>query len=191
MRYGPPPSIARRIARLSGCRVVRTHHLHDGSCAFSIRCRNHRAKVRLLVNLAEYDAHTPDVRRAAELAVAGARTPEAQIAALHRRVRDGVTFTKEINETFSPTMWTLDARLGDCDDTARALVALLRSLGFTAGVQTIPPYESRRPPVHVAALVNHGGRWHWLETSIAARPGEHPLEAARRLGIRTRPELGA
>lgn len=147
--------------------------------------------MRLLANLAEYDSRTPDVRRAAERMVRGARNQWQQIEALHRHVRDGVTFTRERVETFSPTMHTLEAGVGDCDDTARALMALLRSLGFEAGVQTLPEIETGRVPLHVAARVRHGGRWHWLETTLkGAQPGEHPLAAARRLGVHTRPDLG-
>lgn len=146
--------------------------------------------MRFLANLAEYDSQTPDVRRAAERIVAGERTQLGQIKALHRRVRDGVTFTRERVETFSPTMRTLEQNIGDCDDTARALMALLRSLGFEAGVQTLPELATGKTPKHVAAQVKHDGRWQWLETTIKGEMGEHPMAAARRLGITTRSDLG-
>ena len=188
-RYGPPPKAARRIARLSGCRVTKSHRLHDRTWAHRVACASHAAKVQLLANLAEYDARTPDVRRAAELAATGAKTPGEQIAALHARVRDGVIFTRENVETFSPTMRTLDLGMGDCDDSARALLALLRSLGFEAGLQTLPAMGSGITPRHVAAQVRHGGSWRWLETTLAARPGEHPLAAARRLGVAARTDI--
>ena len=151
-------------------------------------CKSHAAKVKFLVNLAEYDASTPDVRRAAERIVAGAKTSAEQVARLLARVQR-VTFTKEKEETFSPTMWTLDVGVGDCDDTARALIALLRSLGFEAGAETLPLSSTGKPPIHVAAVVKLGGRWQWLEATIAARVGESPTAAARRLGIKTRPDL--
>ena len=170
---------------------MQSNQLHDGSWAHRIECRSHRAKVKFLANLAEYDSRTPDVRRAAERIVAGAKNGQQQIEALHRHVRDHVTFTRERVETFSPTMYTLDMGIGDCDDTARALMALLRSLGFEAGVQTLPEAQTGRVPLHVAAQVKHNGRWQWLETTIKAEPGEHPMAAARRLGINTRPDLAA
>lgn len=187
-RYGPPPKVARKIATVSGCRVEKSHQLHDGSWAHRVLCDGHLAKVRFLANLAEYDSATPDVRRAAELIVSGSKTPMQQVEALQKRVQQ-VTFTKEHEETFSPTMWTLETGVGDCDDTARALLALLRSLGFDAGLQTLPVVESGKPPVHVAAVVNLDG-WKWLETTIPARLGEHPVAAAQRLGIKMRPDLG-
>jgi transglutaminase-like putative cysteine protease len=150
--------------------------------------------VRFLANLAEYDAHTPDVRRAAErvVALAGARSALDQAAALHRYVRDRVTFTFEPRETFSPTMRVLELGLGDCDDSARALLALLRSLGHTAGLQTLPCYDGSADyePTHVACVVRTERGWQWLEATIAAEPGEHPQLAANRLGVRGRGDIG-
>jgi transglutaminase-like putative cysteine protease len=189
-----PPAAVVALATLSGCSVVGSMRLADGSIAQRGECSDHQAKLRLLANLAEWEAlSVPDVRRRAEQIVssAGARTALDQIAALHRYVRDRVTFTVEPVETFTSTMRTLEHGLGDCDDSARALLALLRSLGHNAGLMVLPDPSSGKPPEHVAAAVRIDGRWHWLETSIAAEPGEHPLDAAARLGITARPELRA
>ena len=191
-RRAPPPAAVAALSRASGCRVVESMALADGSTAQRAVCRSHGAKLKLLANLAEWEArNVPDVRRRAEQVAAGERSALGQIVALHRYVRDRVTFTGEPVETFTSTMRTLDHGLGDCDDSARALLALLRSLGHTAGLMVLPDPRSGRPPEHVAAAVKFRGKWHWLETSIAAEPGEHPLAAARRLGVTTRPELGA
>lgn len=192
-RYGPDADEAARIAEHAGCRIVESYQLHDGSWAHDIRCESNASKVKFLAELAEYDAHVPDVRRLAELVVqrAGATTPIDQAAALHAFVRDGVTFTKEIRETFSPTMRTIELALGDCDDSARALLALLRTLGHRAGLETIPPWRDADAynPVHVAAQLWTPTGWQWLETTIAAEPGEHPLEAKQRLGVTGREDI--
>ena len=185
-QFGPTPDEAQHIARSVGCRVTRTHHLFDGENAYQIECPTHRAKVRLLSALADYDAATPDVRRAAEYIAAGATSAWGQIAALHAYVRDHVVFTREPVETFSPTMHVLEVGAGDCDDSARALVALLRSLGHHADVATLGD-----PPQHAAAAVHYDGEWRWLEATIDARPGEHPIDAAKRLGVKMRPDLVA
>jgi transglutaminase-like putative cysteine protease len=179
-----PPEVIEALARKVGARVVRTHPLHDGELAYEVCCPSHAAKVSLLRELAELDSRDPDVRRVAERVVAGERDQLGQIAALHAFVRDGVLFTKERRETFSPALLTLEHGLGDCDDTALVLCALLLSLGFEAGMLTLGA-----PPRHVACGVRYGGKLYWLETTLAAEPGEHPLEAAERLGVKVRPDL--
>jgi transglutaminase-like putative cysteine protease len=185
LAFGPSPDEARRIAERVGCTVKRRHGLHDGTISLSLDCKTWQNKLAFLAELAEYDARTPEVRRVAERvaqSVGGDRF--ATIVALHALVRDRVTHTPEIVETFTPTMRTLELGLGDCDDVSRALVALLRSLGYSAGMGTVG-----NPPAHVAPKVKFQGRWWWLEPSIDALPGEHPLAAAKRLGIKVRPEL--
>jgi transglutaminase-like putative cysteine protease len=188
-RYGPPPATVRTLAELSGCRVLAANRLHDGGLAYRVTCSDHRAKVGLLANLAEYDARTPDVRRFAEQIVAGARDTAQQARALHAFVRDRVVFTREPIETFSPTMHTLTIGAGDCDDSARALMALALALGLRARLETLPPLSSGRTPKHVAAQLFVDGAWRWAETTIAGELGEHPVAAARRLGVVTRGDI--
>ena len=188
-QYGPTPEEAAQIARACGCRIVQIHELPDGEYAFSIDAQKHANKVKLLAELAAYDARTPEVRRAAELAAAGCRNADEQIKALHAYVKQRVTFTKEPIETFSPTMHVLDVGMGDCDDSARAMMALGGALGHRMGCATLPSKSSGKPPLHVAAIVRHDGAWRWLETSLDAMAYEHPIEAAKRLGVTARKDL--
>ncbi len=185
------PAETKRVVRGAGCRVLEHVDLYDGGVAFEIDCGTHRRKVDLLGALAELDAELPDVRRIAEDATAGLRVDGARAAALHQFVKDQVAFVKEKRETFSPTLRTLDIGQGDCDDSARVMMALLRALDIPARLETLPTRDTGKVPLHVAAQVQLDGEWHWLETSIDATAGEHPLRAAKRLGIGTRPELGA
>lgn len=189
-RYGPTPREAAAIAKASGCKLVRTEQLHDGTFAHEIACDSHKDKVRFLANLAEYDAQLPDLRRLAERIVAGASTTAEQAARLQTFVQRRVTFTPEVRETFSSTWRTLEQGLGDCDDSSRALLALMRSLGMAAGLKTIPDLAGTEDPVHVAPVLRQGASWVWLEPSIPAQFGEHPQAAARRLKS-NRAELGA
>ncbi|OGS00205.1 MAG: hypothetical protein A2V88_08330 [Elusimicrobia bacterium RBG_16_66_12] len=184
MSDGPSPSEAAAIAGAAGCRIARSHRLSDGSWAHEIECASHATKVAFLDGLASWDALQPSVRRAAEGVAAGARTTLDQIRAIHRLVRDGVLYTGEPRETFSPPLRTLRVGLGDCDDQTRCLLALLRALGHRTRPGTLG-----EPPRHIAAQVQLGATWHWLETTIAAEPGEHPLAAAKRLGLATRVDL--
>jgi transglutaminase-like putative cysteine protease len=182
---GPGPDEVAGLVRRHGGRYVGAYDLPGGGQAFHLEFPDHASKVAFLDGLAELDAFTPWVRRAAEQIAAGAAGPVEQIARLHAYVRDRVAHTEEPIETFSPPRWVLESRIGDCDDTARALLALLRSLGHRGRLATLG-----HPPRHVAAQVQLGDDWHWLETTIPARAGEHPLEAAKRLGIVTRSDLG-
>ena len=189
MTYGPTPDEAARIARACGCRILAVHVLPDGELAYRFDATSHKNKVRLLVELAAYDARTPEVRRAAELAAAGSSSAREQVEALHRYVQEKVVFTREPVETFSPTMHVLEVGMGDCDDSARALMALCGALGHRVAAATLPPMSSQRSPLHVAAVARMDGAWRWLETSIAAWPYEHPIAAADRLGIKARPDI--
>jgi transglutaminase-like putative cysteine protease len=182
--YAWPPEDVARIAERVGARVNKVRQLHDGEIAYEVSCPSHQSKVELLGALADYDSHSPDVRRMAERIAAGAPDSWYQVVALHAYVRDRVVFTRELRETFTSTMQTLKHGLGDCDCSALALCALLRSLGHDAGMMTLG-----QPPKHVAAGVRHGGRMHWLETTINAEPGEHPIAAGKRLGVKMRDDL--
>lgn len=186
---GPEPGDAIELAERAGCKVLEAVRLFDGGWAYRVGCSSHDAKVAFLAELADYDARSPNVRRLAELVVAEASDTAEQAARLQAFVQQRVTFTGERDETFSPTMHTLAQGLGDCDDSARALMALARSLAIPTKLATLP--EGGSVPLHVAPQVRIKGKWLWVEPSIAAELGEHPLAAARRLGVKTRPELGA
>ena len=180
-----------RHARAAGCSVLRTHDLGDGVRAWDLDCHEHGNKVALLEELAESEAQLPGIRRLAEDVTAGATTDAERAADLLGYVQNHVSFAGELRETFNGVARTLEIGQGDCDDSARALLALLRSLAIPARLETLPARATGRPPHHVAAQVQLGGAWHWLETTVRAEPGEHPLDAARRLGVQTRPDLGA
>ncbi len=183
--YGPSAAELGRICAATGCELRGVEQVFDGTPAYNIECHTVENKVRLLATLAEYDARTADVRRLAErVAQLTKGEPWPTICALHAAVRDSVRHIGEVRETFSPTMRTLELGIGDCDDSARALMALLRALGFKAGLRTLGT-----PPKHVACVVWHDGAWRWLETTIQAYPGEHPIAARDRLKPRGRSDL--
>lgn len=184
MSYGPTSAELAAICKRAGCRVER---VESGSSL--LLCRSHAGKVRLLDELGEHGARTPGIRRAVEAVATESGTGAALLVALHRLVRDGVSNFGERVETFSPALRTLVLGLGDCDDQAILLLALLRCAGFEARPAVLPPPSTGRPPRHVAPQVHWRGAWLWLEPTIDAEPGEHPLAAARRLGIQHRPDL--
>jgi hypothetical protein len=183
--WGPDPNTLAQIARRCGCVVQLGQTLHDGSRSWELSCPTHAAKVRLLASLAEYDSKDPELIRLAEkLASLGNGEPWKIAQVIHAFVRDGVAHLPEPREKFQPAMRTLALGIGDCDDTSRAVLALLRAAGLRGGLLTLG-----NPPRHVAAAVKMPNGFQWLDASLPARAGEHPIAAARRLGIKVRPDL--
>lgn len=180
--YGPTPEqLGALLPRGATFQVVDSF----GELAYEIRLRSHADKVALLDALASFDARDPRVRRVAEHLTAPARqSPSAAVEALHAAVRDGVAFAPELVETFQHTLRTIETARGDCDDSTRALVALARSIGIPARLATLGT-----PPTHVYPELHATGTWLPAEPSIPAQLGEHPLAAAARLGIQTRPDI--
>lgn len=101
--------------------------------------------------------------------------------AAHRYVRQRVRFRDEAVETFASPAATMRDGAGDCDDSERALVSLARAAGLPARFVF---FLQDGQPAHVSAQVFDGGAWRWAETTIAARYGEHPFKAMRRLHLR-------
>lgn len=119
---------------------------------------------------------------------------------LHALVKKRVRFVPEKGEVFQSPATTLALGYGDCDDSARLLVAVARAAGFPA---RLVYFLDRGQPAHVAAAISAGslpwgagstlssaarGGLRWAEATIDARFGEDPFAACRRLGIR-RPDL--
>ena len=176
---GPDLATLRGICARVGARLVRAHRVDRGHAAFEIDCGSHATKVRLLDELAHYDARSPEVRALAErISEQAGGDPAAIAAAVQRLVQLRVRHIFEAGEVFAHTMRTLEVGRGDCDDTARAIAAILRAIGVPAELVTIDD-----PPRHVYAAAILDGRRVPLEATIDAMPGEDPQAAARRLGL--------
>ena len=159
------------------CYLKKTHQLAGNEKAYLLECESTKDKVELLSKLTRHDAQQPEVRRLAELVAMQAATPDKGAELLHALVRDGVTFAPEQIETFSPTLWTLRTKRGDCDDSARALAALLLSIGYRVRFVT-----QGQPATHIVVQVHTEKGWQFAETTLAARFGETPQAALKRTG---------
>lgn len=171
----------------AGCVLVRAAQDGQGpdDVAYQVLCPSHGHKVALLGELGELDAADPFIRRrACQIAADYHGDRLGTLLALHRYVRDGVTFIDEPVEIFAEARLTLLWQVGDCDCSALALYALCRSIGYTMRMETLGC-----PPQHVAPQVWWAGVWEWLETTLAAEPGEHPSAARLRLGADDRPDI--
>lgn len=178
-----------RAAERAGCRVVARGTLRDGGRTWPVvemECPDNAAAIRFLNEAAPLDASDPEVR---DLALRLRRAhPElvAFLRAVQAFVKAGARFLREARETFQHTLYTLRRRAGDCDDHARAVVALAVAGGAKGRVVGVA--NSQGKVAHVAPVVFDGTRWQWAETTIDASFGEHPRAAARRLGV-IRPDI--
>ena len=84
-----------------------------------------------------------------------------QLGALHRYVRDEITFLGDISnvETLQSPRYTLASRAGDCDDRAVLLSALAGTIGIPTSFKLIGA-DPRSPGrfSHVYVLARLGGR---------------------------------
>lgn len=172
-----------RVAERAGCRVLSRSRLEleDGTVlpVLQLECGDNEKAIRYLNGAAAHDTADPEVR---DLALRLLRAHgDAFPRAVHAFVQTVVRFVRERNETFQHAKYTLRRRAGDCDDHARCVMALVLAGGGKAKILGVR--NARGQLAHVAPVVLDGGAWRWAETTVKARYGEHPRQAARRLGV--------
>jgi transglutaminase-like putative cysteine protease len=117
------------------------------------------------------------VRQLAQYDTAG------EIRVLHAFVRDGIRYTSDIAgvETLQTPKATLEMGVGDCDDKALLLSALLESIGKKTRFVAIG--MCGRPLSHVLVEVRMGrkGRWLPLETIRPVEPGWFPPDVTSKM----------
>lgn len=175
----------RRACASEGCTIgaARLGSVHGAPRAIGeVECAHGWSAARLLVRLAAEDAQHKYVRELA--APLAALHPSARAAALHAWVRARVRFAPEQGEVFVSPAALLRAGVGDCDDHARTVIALAIAAGIPARLALLS--RDGRTPSHAVAQLHDGAAWRWAETTVAANFGEHPIAAARRLGVASR-----
>lgn len=186
MNYGPKPDRVAELARLCGARILDDHVMPSGEHVQLVAFDTHQDKVRFFAALAVEHSKEHELQALARSIVSESadRSEGGRIIALHRWVTDAIEHIGEPIETVPNALQVVADGVGDCDDTAVLLMALLVALGHEACLMPLGD-----PPRHVCAGVRYQGRWWPLETTIDALPGEHPLDAADRLGIQARKDL--
>lgn len=187
----------RRIAAEAGCTVLETSEIAlDGKVVTKLEldCGTNENAIKFLSAAARRDAWDPRVvdRLAWIVKDAGVRFDVSDTASVVQSwVQENVAFRREKDERFQSAWLTLTWKMGDCDDHARLVAALLFAAGCEARVVGVANAEGRL--VHVCAQVRDAGAWQWVETTVrGATYGEEPKAAARRLGLlHDRPDVGA
>ncbi|MDB4884500.1 MAG: hypothetical protein JWL95_3266 [Gemmatimonadetes bacterium] len=188
----------RRAAARVGCRVrtvvvgpQQSEGVGREAFAFAVvrgelSCKDGWQAARLLLALAEEDSLTSGARELAAEMRATAPDDAAFARAIHARV-GRLQFIRERGEIFQNGALTLARDGGDCDDHFRLAYALARAGGLDARLGVLyhgaPAPKDKRGPAHAVALLCPDGVCTWAETTIAARFGEPPNDAARRLGL--------
>ena len=135
-----------------------------------------RATLEIMRRFVREARRTPDIRELA-LSLTGGLAPKdfmGEIAALHRFVRDSIRYVQDVNEveTVSPPVDILRTRMGDCDDKATLLAALLESIGHPARFEALAFAPDDFSHVIVATKIGAG--WLPLETTEDVEPGWMP-----------------
>jgi hypothetical protein len=167
-------------ARGTGCHVVEV--LDDaGVPRVELECASGWAAARYLLELARGDARDPDIVRLARRMRQLAPRDRDFAGCVHAFVQKYIRFARERGEIFQAAPITLRRAVGDCDCHARLVFALLLAGGLRPRLAFL---HRDGGPIHVLVQVHHAGAWVWLETTVkGARFGEHPVAAARRLGV--------
>jgi transglutaminase-like putative cysteine protease len=139
-----------------------------------------------MTELARQGRKNPVIRaKAVELT---ARLPQkhwiAEIAALHRFVRDDVRYVRDVRdvETVHTPEAVLELRSGDCDDKSVLLAALLESIGHPARYVAVGFQPGRYSHVYVQTLVGRKpGKWLGLETTEPVALGWEPRGVVERM----------
>lgn len=184
---GPREEIQAAIEH-TGCRV-RPDPARGGM--YAVDCPTFESRAELLDALAWRDAlHDGAVRMLAldvtrELSALDA---ESIARAVHAAVRDRVRYVGEAGDMIQDPISTWYYAAGDCDCHARLVLALLRALGVRAllcGFVVDGAAPEGGPDVRhaVACWERSPGDFVWMETTLAASFGEHPMDAAERLFV--------
>ena len=125
-----------------------------------------------------------------------AASPNALRLRALARMLDGVQHSVSFVRTshFDTPLDTWALGEGDCKSTATLFAALAASLGCRVRLWAFgPPASDSSKATHVCAQVQpwKDAPWLWAETTVpGARLGEAPAEAALRLGVVDREDLG-
>ncbi len=188
----PTTTTAQTLSDLAscGCKVKSLEQLateYGLTPAVRASCPDADSLLRLLVTQVRRASQDPEIFDLARR-MRRSYPKDGQCArALHAWMRFAVKFLREPGEIFQRGRYTAKRGTGDCD----CQTILLGGLGKAAGIRTrvMPFVKSKGDPRHVCAQFFHDGKWNYAETTIAARYGEHPIAAAKRLGIGSRPDI--
>jgi transglutaminase-like putative cysteine protease len=171
-------------------------------------------RMMMVEDLVAFGARDPDVIAYARQVVAAspANPLQALLDGMHARVTyypdcgDG-----NCEDIQRPAYTLFGIGRGDCEDMSMAFASMARAMGYTARAVWLPqPGANNHVPAQICGTPPHAithtaqvippengpscespNGWVWVETTLpGARVGEHPYEAAERLGVIRRDLVG-
>lgn len=143
-------------------------------------CRDGWHAAQFLAALGAEDAKTEGARALADELREGHPDDRSFAEAIVAYVKGNVRFVRDRGEQFSSPGYTLEIGQGDCEDHARLVYAIAIAGGEPARFAFL---HRGGGPTHAVAQLCVDGAWTWAETTVDAELGEHPILAARRLGV--------
>jgi transglutaminase-like putative cysteine protease len=183
---GPREEIQAAIEH-TGCRV-RSDPARGGMVA--IDCPTYEARAALVDAMAWRDAFQDGAVRLLALDLtrdlASLADHEGVARRIHAAVRDRVRYCGEAGDVIQDPIVTWELAAGDCDCVSRLILALLRALGVKGALCAflVDGGEGGGGPEvrHACATWERGpDDFVWLEATLPAEFGEHPMDAAARL----------
>lgn len=143
-----------------------------------------RDTLKLMTDIVKNFKRNPTIR---ELALALTRNlPQkkwlAEVQAIHRFVRDGVRYVKDIRgvETLQTPIQTLRLGCGDCDDKSILAASLLEAIGHPTRFKAVGQEAGRFSHVYPETKV--GGKWLSVECTEPVEVG-HQLAGIKSVMI--------
>jgi hypothetical protein len=150
----------------------------DGS--WFVPCDGGWQAAAFLKELAERDAKRPDVIAFARDVLARCGGDPKLFVEVCQALTKSFGFAPEEGEIFQGPQYTAEHG-GDCDDHARFVYAMGKAAGVPVDLAFL--HEPGGDPDHVLARAKVHGKREWVETTLDAGYGEHPVTAAKRLGV--------
>jgi transglutaminase-like putative cysteine protease len=126
-----------------------------------------RQTLKIMRGLALEGSRSPMVRQLVQQLTAELLQKDwlAEIAAIHRFVRDRIRYVRDIEdvETVQSAEATLKLKSGDCDDKAVLMAAMLKSIGHPSRFVAVGFKPGKLTHVYVEARVRRNGAGsHWV-----------------------------
>ena len=133
----------------------------DALTARKVTVSNLKDRLKLIADLIRKGKQNPDIRKLAGEILHAANTPgkdwQGEVTAIFAYVHDNIRYTRDVAglDTYQRSVRTLEMKIGDCDDMAILLSALLGAIGY---------------PIRLKVVSISGGDWDHIYPLVGMPP---------------------